>query len=113
MVFSNQQMFYWSVFLASYGRNCSQTCVNTPGSFYCDCHEGFYLDVNGILCIAEATCAKNLCEQSCERQKGVDTCTCGSGYVLNTDNVTCLDIGECYTYISTYMWCHSSALIFI
>ena len=28
---------------------CNQTCVNTPGSYYCNCERG-YLLVNGSQC---------------------------------------------------------------
>ena len=26
------------------GSNCSHSCVNTNGSYYCTCDEGYYLD---------------------------------------------------------------------
>ncbi|XP_017208271.1 collagen and calcium-binding EGF domain-containing protein 1 isoform X1 [Danio rerio] len=29
---------------------CSQMCVNTPGSYRCDCHSGFYLEDDGKTC---------------------------------------------------------------
>ena len=29
---------------------CQHTCVNTIGSFYCDCDPGYTLDTNGKTC---------------------------------------------------------------
>lgn len=29
---------------------CSDLCVNTPGSYYCSCSEGFVLDNDGQSC---------------------------------------------------------------
>ena len=29
---------------------CEQECINTVGSFLCDCRSGFYLDKNGQTC---------------------------------------------------------------
>ena len=84
------------IVLASFGRNCSQKCVNTVGSFYCDCEEEFVLDINGAVCLPRIECAENnLCEQNCLRQKGIDTCLCNPGYRLDTDNINCLEIDEC------------------
>jgi len=31
---------------------CSQLCINTPGSFMCGCQEGYQLDINGRNCIS-------------------------------------------------------------
>ena len=30
--------------------NCSQTCTNTEGGFYCGCNTGFVLDDDGATC---------------------------------------------------------------
>ena len=32
------------------GDNCSQTCINTNGSFTCGCNSGYVLDSDGITC---------------------------------------------------------------
>ena len=32
---------------------CEQICVNTPGSYVCQCYEGYELDANGKNCIGE------------------------------------------------------------
>ena len=29
---------------------CSHTCFNTPGSFFCDCNDGYSLDNNEMTC---------------------------------------------------------------
>ena len=33
--------------------NCTQTCQNTAGSYQCDCHFGYDLDVDGFTCNGE------------------------------------------------------------
>lgn len=30
--------------------NCEQICVNVPGSFFCDCHDGYKLSANKHNC---------------------------------------------------------------
>ena len=32
---------------------CAQACINTPGSYVCDCNPGYTLDPNGFSCIGE------------------------------------------------------------
>lgn len=32
---------------------CAQACINTPGSYTCDCNPGYTLDPNGFSCIGE------------------------------------------------------------
>lgn len=32
---------------------CEQLCVNTRGSYYCDCHEGFIMDNATNKCLGE------------------------------------------------------------
>ena len=38
---------------STYSNHCNQRCINTPGSYYCDCHEGFELSPNGRVCKGE------------------------------------------------------------
>lgn len=33
--------------------NCEQICVNTPGSYVCQCYEGYELDADGKNCVGE------------------------------------------------------------
>lgn len=37
------------------GRPCSQTCVNTEGSYSCTCHPGYALEPDGHTCKAAGT----------------------------------------------------------
>ena len=32
---------------------CAQACINTPGSYVCNCTPGYVLDSNGFSCIGE------------------------------------------------------------
>ncbi|RUS82424.1 hypothetical protein EGW08_009812 [Elysia chlorotica] len=71
-------------------------CANTPGSFSCQCDEG-YQDSNDE-CIDVDECAAdftNLCNQNCTNTVGNYTCSCNSGYVLASDRRTCEDEDEC------------------
>lgn len=33
---------------------CDQSCINTPGSFMCNCSEGYILNENGFSCYGES-----------------------------------------------------------
>ncbi|CAL1533923.1 unnamed protein product, partial [Lymnaea stagnalis] len=71
-------------------------CINTPGSYKCDCDTG-YEEKNGTCvdldeCLADST---NDCEQNCTNSPGNYTCSCSSGYILAVDKRTCDDINEC------------------
>ena len=35
---------------------CSQTCVNTAGSFKCGCNDGYFLDIDETTCIGKYMC---------------------------------------------------------
>uniref|UniRef100_A0A673LGE8 EGF-like domain-containing protein n=1 Tax=Sinocyclocheilus rhinocerous TaxID=307959 RepID=A0A673LGE8_9TELE len=35
---------------------CQHRCVNTRGSFYCECNPGFRLHIDGRTCIGESQC---------------------------------------------------------
>ena len=38
---------------ASYNGGCSQSCINTPGSYTCSCSSGYILDVDGHNCTGQ------------------------------------------------------------
>ena len=39
---------------------CSNTCINTIGSYVCDCNIGYVLDDNGVNCIGKLVRLINL-----------------------------------------------------
>ena len=71
---------------------CNQICINTDGSYYCDCYTGYHLISNQRYCIETNECSMNKggCEQNCHDTYGSYYCTCRMGYVLNTtDHHSC------------------------
>ncbi|GFN91253.1 fibrillin-1 [Plakobranchus ocellatus] len=73
-------------------------CVNLPGSFSCQCDEG-YEDSMGT-CVDVDECAAdftNECNQNCNNTEGNYTCSCNAGYLLATDGRICVDEDECTT----------------
>ena len=92
--------------------DCHHTCVNTEGSFYCNCRDGYELASNNKTCqgefwifevialflaftfitaLAVFSCDNTTnCTQNCIRLFGVEQCSCNIGYELDTDNTTCL-----------------------
>ena len=60
---------------------CLGTCINTPGSYKCDCNEGFY-NVNDTICsdIDECTVVNGNCTHNCTNNIGSYECSCLQGY---------------------------------
>ena len=95
--------------------NCSQSCINTNGSYICSCDLGYTLGAdrftcNGkvkwnihlspciVTCIYYVCCLKDIdecsmfngnCSQVCINKMGSYGCSCQSGYQLATNNRTC------------------------
>ncbi|KAB0800679.1 hypothetical protein PPYR_06418 [Photinus pyralis] len=74
-------------------------CVNTPGSFECQCNRGFIYDINSHQCIDENECLRqpNPCEGNaqCVNLQGSFECRCPEGYKHGSSFMDCVDIDEC------------------
>ncbi|XP_016371582.1 adhesion G protein-coupled receptor E2-like [Sinocyclocheilus rhinocerous] len=83
-------------------------CINTVGSYYCQCHEGFttlsthnFTQADSISCkdinecvVGSADCGPNTI---CVNSEGGYKCTCATGYISSNSGqgVQCIDIDEC------------------
>ncbi|KAI6653224.1 EGF-like domain-containing protein [Oopsacas minuta] len=78
---------------------CQQKCVNTGGSYYCECGAGYNLAVDERSCYSttEDPCLLNNggCEHICITSGNNYYCSCYVGYDLYTDNKRCFDADEC------------------
>jgi len=80
--------------------HCTHKCVNTMGSYKCDCHsKGYYMDHDGKTCtdVDECSFTPKVCDHRCENTEGSYACHCNVGYELQMDKKTCKDIDECAT----------------
>lgn len=70
-------------------------CINTVGSYRCECKDGFRDDGRGCQDIDECALSPNFCEHRCVNTWGSYRCACQAGFTLNRDNRTCTDVDEC------------------
>lgn len=83
------------------GQACSSNseCVNTIGSYRCECRDGFKKQdgTDEKLCVDVDECFETpgLCSQRCINYWGSYRCACETGYRLSENNRTCEDIDEC------------------
>lgn len=68
-------------------------CVNTPGSYICECKNGYEM-VDGK-CRDVDECTESRCEQSCLNSLGSFSCHCNAGFTISEDGYSCVDIDEC------------------
>ncbi|XP_043673250.1 fibrillin-2-like isoform X2 [Vespula pensylvanica] len=75
-------------------------CLNTPGSFECQCEQGYVYDQDSHQCIDENECLQipNPCSGNaqCINQQGYFECVCPAGYKLGISRRDCIDIDECF-----------------
>ncbi|XP_048051135.1 adhesion G protein-coupled receptor E2-like [Megalobrama amblycephala] len=76
-------------------------CINTHGSYYCTCDEGFFLVSPSFTsdtgqCVDEDECLSSVCgvHSDCTNTPGSFFCTCYPGFD-KLENGTCADINEC------------------
>ncbi|XP_041465044.1 fibrillin-2-like [Lytechinus variegatus] len=73
-------------------------CINTDGSYRCQCQPGFILDTTGRICVDRDECQENynVCgfNSTCYNTLGSFECNCGEGYQVGRRG-TCEDINEC------------------
>ena len=67
--------------------NCQHSCINTDGSFHCECNEGYKLADDGYSCIDINEChvLNGGCEFGCRNTNGSRKCYCYYGYELKNE----------------------------
>ena len=85
---------------------CNQVCVNSVGSYYCQCNNGYTLSSDNHTCFGEIEvqfmkylyffidnneCNTNNggCGHNCTNTPGSYNCSCVDGYSLNGDQHGC------------------------
>ncbi|XP_026325907.1 fibrillin-2-like isoform X2 [Hyposmocoma kahamanoa] len=72
-------------------------CINTDGSFRCECNDGYTLDETKLSCVDVDECASDsrICGNgTCTNVPGGYECHCNYGFTQGRDQ-TCTDIDEC------------------
>ncbi|XP_026216754.1 calcium-binding EGF-like domain-containing protein isoform X2 [Anabas testudineus] len=77
---------------------CQHQCYNLPGSFLCQCDQGFELNPDHLSChdVDECLLSSYICPWQCVNQPGSYSCICPEGYQLQGTRM-CQDINECVT----------------
>ncbi|KAJ8035130.1 Kielin/chordin-like protein [Holothuria leucospilota] len=74
---------------------CENGCINTYGSYRCNCETGFEFDAN-FTCEDINECLRDeFCDQGCINVPGSFLCICDPGYYLDEDQRTCLGPAAC------------------
>ncbi|XP_051159872.1 uncharacterized protein LOC127280708 isoform X2 [Leptopilina boulardi] len=82
-------------------KNCEFKCVNTEGSYRCECPEGMMLGEDKYTCKDINECVSNEghgpCQDTCHNLVGGYECKCDGlpGTILSSDNHTCHESGPC------------------
>uniref|UniRef100_A0A8C7TW05 EGF containing fibulin extracellular matrix protein 2b n=1 Tax=Oncorhynchus mykiss TaxID=8022 RepID=A0A8C7TW05_ONCMY len=71
----------------------SQQCVNTVGTYSCQCPDG-YSNI-GIECVDIDECRYRYCQHRCVNVPGSFSCECEPGFQLAGNNRSCVDVNEC------------------
>lgn len=71
-----------------------QSCINTRGSFTCQCPQGYQR--SGEHCMDKDECSlTHYCMHRCVNAPGSYRCECNVGYKLASNNHSCIDVNEC------------------
>ncbi|KAM7331488.1 hypothetical protein ACRRTK_008196 [Alexandromys fortis] len=72
-------------------------CINSIGSFHCDCQAGYTPDATATACMDVDECSHDPkpCAFLCKNTEGSFLCACPRGYLLEEDLRTCKDLDEC------------------
>ena len=81
---------------------CKELCVNTFGSYKCDCNDGYRLKSDGISCedINECAVDNGGCVGGCRNVDGGFSCLCEAGFVVV--NGTACEIGISWVLFITW-----------
>ncbi|XP_037292482.1 fibrillin-2 isoform X4 [Manduca sexta] len=86
-------------------------CVNTDGSFRCECPAGYALDASRLACADADECAADprVCGNgTCTNTPGGYECRCNYGFTQGPDQ-TCVDVDECAEGRATCTFrCHNT-----
>eukprot|EP00062_Callorhinchus_milii_P010308 gi/632955011/ref/XP_007893261.1/ PREDICTED: matrilin-2 [Callorhinchus milii] len=76
---------------------CEHICINTVGSYICQCKEGYVLNNDKKTCRRIDSCAlgNHGCEHRCINTETSFICQCHDGYTLNPDGKSCERINLC------------------
>ncbi|PFX32349.1 Mucin-4 [Stylophora pistillata] len=76
---------------------CSQVCINTPGSFTCDCRKGYLLNIDQKKCDDVNECIPvSDCMHKCENTNGGYRCSCDNFFKVDPSNPkNCLPDSPC------------------
>ncbi|XP_053372749.1 uncharacterized protein LOC123561027 [Mercenaria mercenaria] len=71
--------------------SCEQGCVNTEGSYYCQCNQSYRLSDDAVSCndINECEESTSGCEQICTNLPGSFNCSCYAGFTYSTSQLKC------------------------
>ncbi|XP_071806775.1 uncharacterized protein [Asterias amurensis] len=77
---------------------CDHMCINSIGSYRCECELGYTLNTDRHTCKDTDECLVSRthnCQQNCTNVPGGFECNCHGGYTINGDGATCDGVGEC------------------